>query len=217
MVTEYADAMSAPLAADDDDIEGADEFNIAPGRMIEVFGGQVKRIEGGNLSGIIAVIDQIMNAIGGVSRTPSYYLHPTGGDVPSGEALKQLESGLVKRAEERQLVFGQSWQDVFMLAAKVANTFGSVDIPDRMTIGVTWDDPNVRNEKSVAESAQIHKGLGVPDDTIWAMLGYTPDQIAQFRSDARLQRAQDVASIASAVRADQTRNTPQTNPQRGGA
>ena len=32
----------------------------------------------------------------GVTRTPQYYLRPQGGgDVPSGESLKQLESGLV--------------------------------------------------------------------------------------------------------------------------
>jgi hypothetical protein len=217
MAIEYADS-NGGLLTDDDDIEGTDEFRIAPGRAIELFGAHLNRIPGADLSSMMAVIDQITNAISGVSRVPSYYLRPIGGgEVPSGEALKQLESGLVKRAQEKQLVFGQSWQDVFTLAAKLAETFGGVNIPDPMTIATQWEDPNVRNELGEAQTAQIHKLLNVPDQAIWRRLGYSPEEIAGFRDDARLERAQDVASIASAVRADQQRNAPQTNPQRGGA
>jgi len=217
MAIEYADATGGSLV-DDDDIEGSDEFQIAPGRAIEMFGAHLNRIPGADLTSMMAVIDQLTSAISGVSRVPSYYLRPVGGgEVPSGEALKQLESGLVKRAEERQLVFGQAWEDVFTLAAKLAATFGGTDVPGPMTIEIVWEDPNVRNELSEAQTAQLHAGMGVPDAAIWRRLGYSPDEIAEFRDDARLQRAQDVASIASAVRAEQVRNAPQTNPASGGA
>lgn len=220
MAIEYADATGGmvPVSPDDSNLEGDDEFHIAPGRAIELFGARLNRIPGADLSSMMAVIDQLTNAISGVSRVPSYYLRPIGGgEVPSGEALKQLESGLVKRAEERQLVFGQAWQDVYTLAAKVAQLFGGVDVPNPFSVGVTWDDANVRNETNEAMTAEAHKRMGIPDIAIWQRLGYSPDEIAGFRDDARMQRAADVASIASAVRADQQRNAPQTTPQTGGA
>ena len=67
----------------------------------------------------------IVDAISGLSRTPQQFLRPFPGiDVPSGEALKQLESGLVKKAEERQLLFGEAWAEVMTLAYRVARTFG---------------------------------------------------------------------------------------------
>ena len=61
-------------------------------------------------------------------------------------------------------------------------------------------DANTRMEKAEAEIAQIHKGLGVPDEAVWRQAGYSPDQVARFKQDARLDRAADVASIAGALR-----------------
>jgi hypothetical protein len=138
-----------------------------------------------------------------------------GSDVPSGEALKQLESGLVKRAEERQLMFGQSWADVMQLCVKVARAFGSEPLPDlgELDITTTWASAEVRNDLLQSQAAQLHKALGVPDEKLWEMVGYSPDEVAGFKEDARLARAAEVASIADALRVNQTRNAPQTQPQ----
>ena len=151
------------------DIEGNDEFRFAPGRAIEVDNANVKRLDAANLQPMIETMWTIVQAISGVSRTPAYYLRPVGGgDVPSGEALKQLESGLVKRAQERQLIFGQAWADAFAMAYAVSQTFGPSlpDLPE-MDIQTVWTDASVRNELSMAQVGQIYKQLNVPDDTIW--------------------------------------------------
>lgn len=77
---------------DDADIEGNDEFRLSPGRAIEVDNATVHRLEASNLQPMIDTMWTIVQAVRGVSRTPGYYLRPVGGgDVPSGEALKQLE------------------------------------------------------------------------------------------------------------------------------
>lgn len=193
--------LSAPT--DDADHKGSDEIRLSPARVIEVIKTNVQRLEAADMSQMIAVIDRIEQAISGVSRTPSYYLRPVGGsDVPSGEALKQLESGLVRRAEERQLVFGQSWEDVFALAYRIHQAFGpSLPEVEDMTINVTWADANVRNELAEAQTAEAHQRLGVPQSTLWRRIGYTPEEVEQFQQEARQAMAQETATRTSAVMA----------------
>jgi hypothetical protein len=203
-----------PLNAESDaDNEGSNELRLSPGRLLEVVRASVGRIEAADMSQMIAVIDRIEQAISGVSRTPAYYLRPVGGaDVPSGEALKQLESGLVRRAEERQLVFGQAWEDVFALAYRVNQAFGPSlpDVPD-MTINVTWADANVRNELATAQVAEAHKRLEVPNRKIWAMLEYTPEEIAEFEQAQQQTKQADIAMVTAALRTDASRQGAQTN------
>jgi hypothetical protein len=217
LTANYRDAQPMPnMVTDDDDLEGSDEFIIAPGRLLEIFGGEIKRIDAANLEPMIKAIWSIVDAISGLSRTPQQFLRPFPGiDVPSGEALKQLESGLVKKAEERQLLFGEAWADVMGLAYRVARTFGSgvPDVGNDPVIGVQWADANTRMEAVEAGVAKIHKDLGVPDDAVWAKAGYSPDQIAQFKENARLQRAQEIATIAAAAR--QTQTNSQNSQQQG--
>lgn len=194
-------------AVDDDDIEGADEFVVAPGRMLDV-DGKVYRIEGANLSQLIDTIHVIVETIAGISRTPQYYLRPVGGDVPSGEALKQLESGLVSRAVERQLIFGQSWADVMAMAYKVAQTFGPT-IPEvkRLRVETTWDAAETRQDLLEAQTAEVLKRLGVPDEEIWQMLGFDAEKIAQWKRTAQSDQAATIANVAQALQARQTTPT----------
>jgi hypothetical protein len=209
-------------ASDSDaDNEGSDELRLSPGRAIETDDAAVHRIEAADMSQMIAVIDRIEQAISGVSRTPSYYLKPVGGsDVPSGEALKQLESGLVRRAEERQLVFGQAWQDVFALAYRVNQAFGpSLPELDEPSISVTWADANVRNELAEAQTAEAHQRLGVPQATLWREIGYTPEEIDEFKRSKIADTNAQVAGIAAMLRTDQSRQGGQQpgQPAQNGA
>jgi hypothetical protein len=205
-------------AQDDADHEGSDELRLSPARVIEVIQTDVKRLEAADMSQMIAVIDRIELAISGVSRTPSYYLRPVGGsDVPSGEALKQLESGLVRRAEERQLVFGQAWEDVFALAYRVNQVFGPrlPDVPD-MSLTVTWQDANVRNELAEAQTAEAHQRLGVPQVELWRRMGYTPEQIERFQQEQAQQEQAKVAMVTAAMRTQQSMQNGNGAPQANG-
>lgn len=217
MVAEYADGAGLGPASSDDDLAGEDELRIAPGRLIELSGATLRRIEAANLTPMLEVIWAITAAIAGISRTPQYYLRPVGGDVPSGEALKQLESGLVARATKRQRVFGQAWEDALKMAIKVANAFGPFNLAEDASIEIVWADAETRNETAVAQTAEAHKRLGVPDEQIWQMLGYTPEQIAGFRAAMNADRAAQVAGIAAALRTQQVgaQNTLAQNGQNG--
>jgi hypothetical protein len=205
------DAAFNSAIADDDDLEDSDEFRIGPGRAIELDGAHANRIEGANLMQMLEVVWALVAAISGVTRTPQYYLRPVGGaDVPSGEALKQLESGLVKRAQERHLVFGQAWEDVFALAYRVASTFGAALPDEELNIETEWDDAEVRNEMVQVQRGEGWKRLEVPNSAIWKMLGFTPDEIAAWDTEKQMQAATQLASIAQALTAQTQRNGAQS-------
>ena len=197
---EYEDDLPLGVAAADEDEDAA--LRLSPGRAIEVVKARVHRLEAAQLEQMIAVIRYIVQAISGVSRTPAYYLEPVGGaNVPSGEALKQLESGLVRRAEERQLVFGQAWEDVFALAYRVNQAFGPSlpELPD-LSLRVQWADANVRNEANEAATAEAHGRLSVPQEELWRRLGYTPEQIDAFKAARRADDAAKIAAVTAALR-----------------
>lgn len=204
MTFNYRDAQPMPLGiVDDTNLDGEDELIIAPGRALEIFGGTIDRIPGADLDNLINVIWTITAAIGGITRTPQYYLKPIlGVDVPSGEALKQLESGLVARAEERQLLFGEAWAQAMALAYRVAQTFGTVPQIDDPVIEVQWKDASTRIEEVEVKNAKIHKELNVPDVVVWEKLGYSPERIARFQQDVMLKQAAMISNIASAARAN---------------
>jgi len=188
--------------ADDANIEGDDELHISPARIIQVDNARVHRLEAANLQPMIETKEAFVQAIAGVSRIPVYYLQPVGGaEVPSGEALKQLESGLVKRVQERQLVFGQAWADAMEIAYNIAKTFGA-GLPEvePLNIQAQWTDANVRNELQQAQVAEAYQRLGVPYDVVWTTLGFTPTDIAGFKGQARREEAVTVAAIAGELR-----------------
>lgn len=201
-------------AQSDDDLTGSDELQIAPGRAIEVSNATVKRLEAANLAPMLEVIWAVTATIAGLARVPQYYLRPVGGgDVPSGESLKQLESGLVAKAKKCQRVWGQAWEDALHLASRVEDAYGAGPlIPDDATLEVQWADPHTRNDLAQAQMAQIHSALGVPNEQVWQQLGYSPEQIAEFQAAANAAKAAQVAGIAAALRTTQTQ---QANRQGG--
>ncbi len=207
MVAEYPNGQGFANVSSDDDLTGDDELRLAPGRLLEIDGGTVRRLEAANLAPMLDVIWALVAAVAGISRTPQYYLRPVGGDVPSGEALKQLESGLVARAVKRQRVFGQAWEDVLQLAVRVAGAFGPLPMVAKPSLEMQWEDAETRNEQVQAQVAEAYKRLNVPDAQIWLTLGFTPEQIAGFEASAAQKQAEQVAGIAAALRVTTTGST----------
>lgn len=219
LAAEYADkddGASVTQDQGDEDLAGADELRISPGRLFEIFGGRLHRIEGANLGELIDLMWTITKAISAVTRTPQQFLAPFPGvDVPSGEALKQLESGLVSKAEERQTTLSDSWADVFALAYRVARTFGPDGLPDLTDplISPQWKDPNTRMEKVEAEIAKMLKELGLPDDVVWGKAGLSPDQISRYLDQAIARRAQELTILAGSLSGQAPTNPARTGPQ----
>ena len=135
---------------------------------------------------LISTCEFFVQQIAGVSRTPQY-LFQIGGEVPSGEALKTAESGLVHKAGQRKVNFGNSWEDTIFMGLRIQSAFG--DTPTgwdgESCPSAVWADSETRNEKSHLETLEAKSRLGVPQRQLWREMGYDADQIEQMEADQK--------------------------------
>jgi hypothetical protein len=157
--------------------EGAAQFGYFPGE---------------DLSPLIALKDAFVAEIARVSRTPLSYFQVTG-QVAAEGTQKQQESGLVSKVKDRQVAFGNAWEDALAMARKLHNTFGPGGLDEEQVIGTLWADPETRNEREHLEGLKLKAELGVPAEQLWQEMGYDEEQIAEMRA----MRGEEVASTAN--------------------
>lgn len=161
---------------------------LSPGRLIELpMDASLGVIEPTDPKLLIEASKYWIESIAGISRTPQYLFQPPGGVPPSGESLKQQEAGLIHKAERRQRVFGNAWEDVIYLSAKLHNLYRPGDAVPIERISTKWRsaeefvDP-LGEDKQRAEIRQINANaaiaeqqVGVSRDTLVKSLGYDPE------------------------------------------
>jgi len=160
----------------------------------------VGEFEAADVDGMLKAIETIVQHIAGRSRTPQHLFHITG-NYPSGESLKTAEAGLVSKIKNRQVGFGNAWEDAISLAYRLATSFGQEGTPMMregtpwMGVGtlveMVWEDPEIRNELTHLQALKEKLALGVSQHQIWREMGYDQDQIDQMDQDQQDQRVRD--------------------------
>jgi hypothetical protein len=212
-----------PTVPDDegeDDSGHSDELRIAPGRAIELYdGADIKAIAAGDISQLIDGLTTLVSFVSASSGTPHYYLRPTGGgEVPSGEALKQLESALVARAQERFLVFGASWVEAVRVAARLWVAMGGRDADPEAPLEVSWGDPQIKNELYQAQVATAEAAIGIPNEVLWSKrLDYSPEEVANMRVMNQAAEAEKIANVIGALGRNGTEQGTSGNGRSGAA
>ena len=116
-----------------------------------------------DLTPLIKMVEQRIQHIATITRTPPHYLLGQSGTFPSGESLKATETGLVAKVKEKQRYFGESWEEVMRLAfAALGDTRQGVTDSE-----VIWSDPESRTEAEHVDALLKMKSLGVPDEALW--------------------------------------------------
>lgn len=128
-----------------------------------------------DFSPFMAAVSADVEAIGAITSTPFYALGKLA-NPPSGDALMALQSGLISKTEEHRDNFGESWEEVLRLALAAENDPRAADQQStvlwRSVVHVTWAEK--------ADAAVKLKAIGVPDEEVWTMLDYTPQDIERF-------------------------------------
>lgn len=195
-------------------------------------GVDIGAIDGADPTPLIRLKNDAAMEIARVSRTPLSYFQ-TSGERPAEGTLKQEESGLVAKVLNRQIHFGNSWEDAFKMARRLYNTFGPGGLDEEQQIETVWKDPQTRNEKELIETVAMKlEKLGIPRETAWAEAGYSPEQIAEMMElkEKEQQQAMEVADAIQGQRAirdgeegrqmaedEETPNAGQGQGARGGA
>jgi len=124
---------------------------------------------------------------------PESYLGLHTDNPASADAIRALESRLVKRVQRRQTVFGRSWIEVAAIAEVIAGR-----TPDPL-VSVEWGDPATPTKAATADAVSKLVGSGILEptsDVTLSMLGLNAAQRQQVRADHA--RADD-ANLASAL------------------
>ncbi|MEU4726548.1 phage portal protein [Nonomuraea dietziae] len=135
------------------------------------------QFEAADLKNYVVLIDMLVQHMASQSRVPFHYFLLNGGQAPSGESITAAEAGLVAKARERMLHFGESWEEALRLAFLVE---GDTSKAEAYSAEVIWDDPEYRSKAQLADSLLKMKELGVPDKQLQEEYGYTPTQIERF-------------------------------------
>ena len=167
-------------------------LDIMPGSVAEFHseydGGSVGQWQAATVDGPLKAIESLVQHIAGTTRTPQHLFQIMGG-APSGEALKTAESGLVNKARQRMVNYGNSWEDCVVMAMKIQAAFGPAQPEiDEGSIRTTWDDPETRNEQSHLEVMKSKMELGITKHQIWREMGYDQQQIDDMESDVAAER-----------------------------
>jgi hypothetical protein len=210
----------------DEDGKAKSPFQIAIDRLLlaedpnTVFG----QFAAADLGNYVKLIDNYIASIAAITRIPfHYFLIGRNGQPPSGDAITSAEAGLVAKAKERHLPFGESWEQTMRLGFKVLGDSRA----DDFSAEVIWADPEYRSQSAQVDSAvKLAAGLQVPLPQLWEDVGYSPQQIERFddlrETDRELAKeaAQiqiDTATAIAAAQPDPTApsggksNTPKNN------
>lgn len=129
-----------------------------------------------DLGQYLKAIDQKVEHLAFVSRTPKHYL-VSQGQEPSGDAIKSAESGLVRKIERKQDSLGESLEEVMQLARMFQDPKAKTSVDSE----VVWADAATESE-AVRADATIKKyasGL-IPKEQALEDLGYSQTQIARI-------------------------------------
>lgn len=126
--------------------------------------------------------DRELKTLAGMTRTPLHLVWPEGG-LPSGEALKTAEAGLVAKAKDRQVVFGNAWEDAFAYAVRLHNVFsGGPTLPEGLTLAVAWASPETRSDLAAEQTLALRA-----EDLSWQQRmrerGYDAETVARIREE----------------------------------
>lgn len=158
-----------------------------------------------DLEPIFKAVEVLVGHLAKITQTPTFYLRSSG-DMPSGEALKSSESGLVKKCLSRQKQWGASWSQAMTFALRVKGH------DPKSPVYPVWKSPETRHDLEQAQTAQLKSILGIPLERLWSeQFGYTEEEIKQFRK-ANLAIA---ASVLADVMAQIGQAPPGTEPFAG--
>lgn len=178
-----------PILNSDGDVIGEKPVDIAKLRQdrtlwIEDPGAKIGEWGAADLKVFTDITEIMVGHIAAQTRTPAHYLL-IGGTIAnvSGDAMKALETGLVKRTSEKTQHFGRALRDVFELVALAQ------DDPAKAAAvrggQVLWKDVENRSDAQRADSLQKKKAIGYPLRYLLEQDGLSPTEIERVMGMVR--------------------------------
>lgn len=131
-----------------------------------------------DLTQYVKVVEMYVQHVASQTRTPPHYFYLSG-QFPSGESIKSAETGLVAKVRDKQVPFGEGWEEVMRLCHAIEGD----DLGRYARAETMWSDPESRSEGEHVDATLKKKSLEVPWLQLMRDLGYTPEQIREMRAE----------------------------------
>lgn len=129
------------------------------------------------LTNYLSAIDDLSRSLAIITRTPKHYFFSSGSDL-SGEALRVMESPLVKKCERYIERFTPVWRRIAAFLLKLQGT----DI-DPLDIVPMWDEVETPQKMLEAQAVLLRKEAGISRSQALRELGYTEEQITEMSAE----------------------------------
>ena len=131
-----------------------------------------------NLQQFTETHEQLRKEIAVVSRTPGHYITPMSGQFPSGESLKTAEAAFLAKVRDRQVAFGNVWEDAMRLALRMAGS-------ETTALSAVWEDATPRSENELAQRVQTLTASGASIEGAAKVAGYDDKDVEDLmRTDS---------------------------------
>lgn len=169
---------------------GRRELQSNPGdvwRFSEGEGIQVGELSEQDPQGLLNSIDKMVDHLSAVTRTPKSSLQDNQGTASSGFALSKVEAPLLDKVAEKQISFGNSYEDVNRVIVAMMQYHGDLPKGDMPETSVNWQSStseSAEEKLANAQRKQILKQNSVISAKQWAIEeGYTEDEIEAMQKD----------------------------------
>jgi len=159
-------------------------LDIEPGQVIGTTRAaneaEFRAIEPAQLTPLLDAIEKAINWIAMVTDTPLSRFQVTR-QVASSESQKESRESLFAKARNRQIRFGNSWEDCLAMARRLANTFGNAGLDDGAAIETVWAPLETRSVSDLALEWKAKREAGIPREQLWSEMGYSAEQITAMK------------------------------------
>ena len=160
----------------------------------------VGELESADPTGILSSIDKLVDHLSAVTRTPKSSLQDSEGTASSGFALSKVEAPLLDKVAEKQISFGNSYEDMNRLLIIMMQYHGDLphsrEIPETSTNWRSSTSESAEEKLYGAQRKQILKQNSVISAKQWALEeGYTEEEIATMQNDIQSESESQTASM----------------------
>lgn len=118
------------------------------------------------------ITENFVTNLARVTGIPLHYFTQSGGNAPSGEALRKSESRFIAKIKRRQETFGNVWEDAIRLALLIDK-----QATDARLI-TEWEDPAPASDAELLQNLLLKKELGATDEQLLTEAGYGAAEVA---------------------------------------
>ena len=158
--------------------DGSNLLGIKPGTWIgsnkEKDKASVEKISGTDVTPMINTLKDLIVLTAQITDTPvSRFV--SSGQVAGSETLKEQEKPLKKKAKNRRVLIGNSWEDCMIMARRLDNFFGGASLSEDVRFSALWEYSESLDE------LKEYQELGVPEESLWRRIGFSESEITAMK------------------------------------